>query len=96
MLYDKGPTTPEQIEAHRRFESSRLLSGHHGCISSRICVKCHHLISDSICLCAGFFECPNCGHENGIPAYKMFPTGHFLSFNFNSLEIIPTREQSFD
>lgn len=64
MLKDLGLQTPEQIEKFNKF----LVEGrsqHSGCISSRICEKCSHLISDSLCLCVPVFECPNCGHQNG-------------------------------
>ena len=71
MLYDRGLQTAEQIREHkkelsRRFNSldpNRYISGGH--IGSLICDGCNHLISDSICLCAGVFTCPNCGFENG-------------------------------
>lgn len=65
MLSDRGLQTEEQIKAHEEFLRTRFSNGLHGCISERICEKCKHLISDSICLCIGCFICPNCGHENG-------------------------------
>ena len=40
-------------------------SPYSGCVSTWACVKCHHLITDSICLCVGIFDCPKCGHANG-------------------------------
>jgi hypothetical protein len=64
MLSDLGLATAEQKEAQQQFLDKRSSSGHHGCISERICEKCDHIISDSICLCIGAFTCPNCGHEN--------------------------------
>lgn len=38
--------------------------GSPGCISALACPHCYHVISDSICLCVGYFVCPNCGKEN--------------------------------
>lgn len=67
MLYDRGLQTEKQIKEHEDFFSRRFTGQWqgHGCISSRICEKCKHLISDSICLCVGVFTCPNCQFENG-------------------------------
>ena len=61
MLKDLGLQTEEQIKAHNDCLSKR----DRGCVSSRICENCKHLISDSICLCIGIFTCPNCNFRNG-------------------------------
>ena len=71
MLKDLGLATEEQIKT----ESERLnwikSPEVRGCISTRICSNCHHLISDSICLCIGYFMCPNCKFENGKEILKL-------------------------
>jgi hypothetical protein len=46
---------------------------HPGCIGSLACISCYHVISDSICLCAGVFVCPKCGVSNGT-ALEFIPT----------------------
>jgi hypothetical protein len=58
MLYDRGLATAEDKKGIGQ-------ATHSGCIDRAVCKKCHHLIVDSICLCSGYFVCPNCGHENG-------------------------------
>lgn len=65
MLYDKGLATQKIKDDILAIEEYRARGGG-GCISSRICEKCNHLISDSICLCLPYFVCPNCGFENGV------------------------------
>lgn len=62
MLYDKGLATPEQIKQYKEYRHDFA----NGCISSLLCENCNHIISDSICLCACYFVCPNCKTENGI------------------------------
>lgn len=48
-----------------------ILSGYGtGCISTKACEGCGHLITDSVCLCVGIFTCPNCGYENGQETKK--------------------------
>ncbi len=41
-----------------------------GCISSQACPQCFHIITDSICLCAGLWDCPNCGYKRPKPEYE--------------------------
>lgn len=70
MLYDKGLASPEQIkqleESNDRWLESVINGARStGCISSRLCKNCKHIISDSICMCIGHFICPNCSFENG-------------------------------
>ncbi len=38
---------------------------HPGCVGALACTNCYHVISDSVCLCIGVFDCPNCGTKNG-------------------------------
>jgi hypothetical protein len=47
-----------RCEAHRK-------NVHPGCVGAMACIHCYHVISDSICLCAGSFVCPKCGKQNG-------------------------------
>ncbi len=63
MLTDKGLATDEDREDIRKCDEYR--KNHTACIGSRICEKCNHLISDTICLCVPIFTCPNCSHKNG-------------------------------
>lgn len=63
MLHDLGPATEEQIKEYNKPIDFTKQWG--GCISTRLCQNCNHLISDSICLCLGIFTCPNCKFENG-------------------------------
>src|SRR5690242_6607171 len=86
MLTDKGLQTAEQIKAHEEFFQD-FLTNKQGCIGARICKGCNHLIQDSLCLCSGFFKCPNCGHENGgystANAQQLKSYGDFLQIPFN-------------
>jgi hypothetical protein len=42
-----------------------------GCISSLACEHCYHVISDSICMCAGFPKvCPNCNFERVVTYFQ--------------------------
>lgn len=70
MLYDNGLAT--------QGDRDRLENHIAGCINRRICSKCGHLISDSLCLCIGVFTCPNCGYENkqGTKAKGNFAKSH--------------------
>ncbi len=69
MLTDLGLQTEEQIQKRKRHDQIRydeMLNGvSRGCVGTRICENCNHLISDSICLCSPIFTCPNCNFENG-------------------------------
>lgn len=72
MLTDLGLATEQQIKAQEEFLSERLNGKWQGCVGSRICENCSHIISDSVCLCIGIFTCPNCQHENGTAIKKMW------------------------
>lgn len=69
MLTDQGLATEKEIKTLNKFLSERtkgIINGDSkGCIGTLICKGCKHKISDSFCLCAGYFKCPNCGIENG-------------------------------
>jgi len=65
MLTDLGLQTPEQILKHKERVSQWLEATGGGCISELVCNGCSHLIADSICLCSGYFICPNCQLVNG-------------------------------
>lgn len=69
MLKDLGVLDEDSLKSYKQllnYRKNSILSGQSfGCISSLVCDGCNHLISDGICLCAGYFVCPNCGTENG-------------------------------
>lgn len=53
---------------------------HPGCVGSRACENCFHVISDSICMCMGMPTCPNCGFTE--PRLKIeIPKGRLI-FDF--------------
>ena len=64
------------LEAAQDYNSVRR---HHrgGCIDSLACLKCYHVIGDSICLCAGIGVCPNCGYEEPKPKFTTVPIKEF-------------------
>lgn len=64
MLTDLGLLSPEAFEKY--FEPIDVFKPKLGCIDRLPCLNCRHLIMDSICLCLGFFICPNCGYKNGL------------------------------
>lgn len=74
MLYVvKNLETEEAAKAfNRRIIDSRCATigknQHLGCVGERACIHCYHIISDSICLCGGYFICPKCNKENGVKA----------------------------
>lgn len=52
-----------------------------GCIGSLACENCFHVISDSICLCAGFpLICPQCGNKTEPFKFQYVPTFDFTNF----------------
>ena len=49
-----------------------------GCTDRWACESCGIIVIDSICLCAGSFDCPKCGAEHGhIPDLNLTPVGDF-------------------
>ena len=63
----KQLTKQEAEDYYNRLNSSEFTdyrSKYGGCISSRPCMNCYKIISDSICLCINYFKCPDCGHIN--------------------------------
>lgn len=77
------------LEAAKEYNKSKYHFGEsnipRGCISSLACEHCYHVISDSICLCAGFpLICPNCNFER-IIEYRVAEEGRFPKYD-NSLK----------
>lgn len=76
MLTDLGLQTEEQIKQRQNDDKTRYeqmlkgVSTGWGCVGTRICENCKHLISDSICLCIPVFTCPNCQFKNGEDVSK--------------------------
>lgn len=58
MLYHNDNHVEDPVEYNRKINEFRAKPGHHGCISTRACEECGVLVSDSICLCIGAFDCP--------------------------------------
>ncbi len=73
--------TAEAAEAYNSSARRGLLERHSGCIDSLACVHCYHVISDSICLCAGSFDCPKCGGQNGFRSkgFKLTEQGKVIT-----------------
>lgn len=98
MLYDLGLQTEEQIKNHKEeldrrfnpFNPNYYNSG--GCVGSRVCEKCKHLISDSICLCVGVFVCPSCGFKNGGEIDEMMKKARNMNSKFVTLPVKSDRE----
>jgi hypothetical protein len=69
MLYKSGQLKSLKEVEDFKIKNSRNTSSseHFGCIPTLPCEKCFALITDSICLCAGCFVCPECKHQNGAP-----------------------------
>ena len=54
---------------------------HPGCVGARACENCFHVISDSMCLCAGFpLICPQCGNKT-----EPFESQYVPAFDFTNL-----------
>lgn len=77
-------------EYNKKIYQDREVGGQYqrGCIGSLACENCFYIVSDQVCLCAGFFICPNCGVEHGkkiqfisttltpVPITNYFPNLH--------------------
>ncbi len=71
----------EAKEYNRKISEFRSKPGSHGCVNTRACEHCGILVTDSICLCIGYFKCPKCGEQNGTD-YSKLPN------SFSAFEII--------
>lgn len=52
-------------ESFTKFLYDRAINNWVGCISTRVCEYCYIEVSDGVCLCIGYFICPQCGKQNG-------------------------------
>lgn len=72
------------------------------CVSTLACEKCFALITDSICLCAGLDECPECKPINKSEVVKKLKkiqeemnNYHVGMYSDDSLEFLNGQESGF-
>ena len=91
MLYKSGQLkSKEEVDKYRSDLFKRRCEAgaqYCGCIGTLPCKNCFSLISDSICLCAGYFICPECGFENGKINYYE-PNNYDKTIDLSNLIII--------
>ncbi len=76
----KQLTIEEAKEYNRKISEFRMKSGS-GCVDTRACEHCGILVTDTICLCIGYFKCPKCGEQNGTN-YSTLPINSVTNTSF--------------
>ncbi len=76
MLSHSNTHVEDPVEYNRKINEFRAQPGSYGCVGTRACEGCGVLVSDSICLCIGAFDCPKCGYQQR----PFNTTGTFIEF----------------
>jgi hypothetical protein len=80
MLSHKHEYVINPKKYNRDIYTFRAKSNDCYCISSLACEECGLLVSDSICLCIGIFECPRCKYKNNVNKIQPVDNNHPLEY----------------